>query len=121
MGSHRPPIWALSQPSYVFLLALKLPASYSPHPPEGKCLKDQSTLQKLLHINATALLEHPDYRGPLLPASALASRPSAPDKKMTPLQKELQETLKVLLGSSDRGCLEVATRYGWVLGKGSLS
>lgn len=120
MGSHCPPIWALSQPSYVFLLALKLPASYSPRPPEGKCLKDQSTLQKLLHINATALLEHPDYRGPLLPASALASRPSAPDK-MTPLQKELQETLKVLLGSSDRGCLEVATRYGWVLGKGSLS
>ncbi|MBZ3885665.1 Protein TBRG4 [Sciurus carolinensis] len=82
---------------------------------EGKCLKDQSTLQKLLHINATALLEHPDYKGPLLPASALAPRPSAPDKKMTPLQKELQETLKVLLGSSDRGCLEVATRYGWVL------
>uniref|UniRef100_A0A8D2BE17 FAST kinase domain-containing protein 4 n=1 Tax=Sciurus vulgaris TaxID=55149 RepID=A0A8D2BE17_SCIVU len=82
---------------------------------EGKCLKDQSTLQKLLHINATALLEHPDYRGPLLPASALAPRPSAPDKKMTPLQKELQETLTVLLGSSDRGCLEVATRYGWVL------
>ncbi|KAM4858626.1 FAST kinase domain-containing protein 4 isoform X2 [Urocitellus parryii] len=82
---------------------------------EGKCLKDQSTLQKLLHINATALLEHPDYKGPLLPASALASKPSAPDKKMTPLQKELQETLKVLLGSSERGCLEVATRYGWVL------
>ncbi|KAM5187826.1 FAST kinase domain-containing protein 4 isoform 2-T5 [Callospermophilus lateralis] len=82
---------------------------------EGKCLKDQSTLQKLLHINATALLEHPNYKGPLLPASALTSKPSAPDKKMTPLQKELQETLKVLLGSSERGCLDVATRYGWVL------
>lgn len=39
---------------------------------------------------------------------------------MTPLQKELQETLKTLLGSSDKGSLEVATQYGWVLGKGPL-
>lgn len=39
---------------------------------------------------------------------------------MTPLQKELQETLKALLENSDQGSLEVATQYGWVLGKGSL-
>lgn len=31
------------------------------------------------------------------------------------MQKELQETLKGLLGSADRGSFEVATQYGWVL------
>ncbi|XP_078198503.1 FAST kinase domain-containing protein 4 isoform X13 [Callithrix jacchus] len=81
----------------------------------GKSQKDQNIFQKLLHINATALLEHPEYSGPLLPASAVAPRPSALDRKVTPLQKELQETLKGLLGSADRGSLEVATQYGWVL------
>uniref|UniRef100_A0A5F7ZXT4 FAST kinase domain-containing protein 4 n=1 Tax=Macaca mulatta TaxID=9544 RepID=A0A5F7ZXT4_MACMU len=81
----------------------------------GKSQKDQNTFQKLLHINATAMLEHPEYSGPLLPASAVAPRPSALDRKVTPLQKELQETLKGLLGSADRGSLEVATQYGWVL------
>lgn len=65
------------------------------------------------------MLEHPEYSGPLLPASAVAPRPSALDRKVTPLQKELQETLKGLLGSADRGSLEVATQYGWVLGEGS--
>uniref|UniRef100_A0A5F9CF84 FAST kinase domain-containing protein 4 n=1 Tax=Oryctolagus cuniculus TaxID=9986 RepID=A0A5F9CF84_RABIT len=77
--------------------------------------KDQSTFLKLLHINATARLEHPEYSGPLLPALAVAPRPPAPDQKVTPLQKELQETLKGLLGSADRGSFEVATQYGWVL------
>lgn len=79
--------------------------------------KDQSTFQKLLHINSTARLEHPTYTGPFLPASALGARPSA-DRKATPFQKELQETLKGLLGSSDRGSFVVATQYGWVLGEG---
>uniref|UniRef100_A0A8C3VV40 FAST kinase domain-containing protein 4 n=1 Tax=Catagonus wagneri TaxID=51154 RepID=A0A8C3VV40_9CETA len=80
-----------------------------------KSPKDQSTFQKLLHVNATAQLEHPEYTGPHLPSSALVPRPSAPDKKVTPLQKELQETLKGLLGSADKGSFSVATRYGWVL------
>lgn len=77
--------------------------------------KGQSTFQKLLHINATAQLEHPEYTGPLLPASALVPKPSALDRKATPLQKELQETLKGVLGSADRARLTVATRHGWVL------
>ena len=83
----------------------------------GESPKDQSTFQKLLHINATAQLEHPEYTGPLLPASALVPRPSALDRKVTPLQKELQETLKGLLGSADKGSFMVATQYGWVLGE----
>ncbi|XP_006175190.1 FAST kinase domain-containing protein 4 isoform X1 [Camelus ferus] len=81
----------------------------------GESPKDQSTFQKLLHINATAQLEHPEYTGPLLPASALVPRPSVLDRKVTPLQNELQETLKTLLGSADKGSFMVATQYGWVL------
>lgn len=81
----------------------------------SKSPKEQSTFQKLVHINTTALLEHPDYKGPFLPASAVALSPSSSSKKMTPLQKELQETLKTLLGSTDQGSLEVVTQYGWVL------
>uniref|UniRef100_A0A8C0XJ27 FAST kinase domain-containing protein 4 n=1 Tax=Castor canadensis TaxID=51338 RepID=A0A8C0XJ27_CASCN len=81
----------------------------------GLSPKDQSTFQKLLHINTTAQLEHPEYKGPLLPSPAVAPSPLAPDRKATPLQKDLQEALKALLGGSDRGRLEVATQYGWVL------
>lgn len=81
---------------------------------ESKSPKDQSTFQKLVHINTTALLERPEYKGPFLPASAVAPSPS-PSNKMTPLQKDLQETLKALLGNTDNGSLEVATQYGWVL------
>ncbi|XP_024418890.2 FAST kinase domain-containing protein 4 [Desmodus rotundus] len=77
--------------------------------------KGQSTFQKLLHVNATAQLEHPEYSGPLLPASALVPRPSALDRKVTPLQKELQGALKGLLGSADRGRFTVPMQYGWVL------
>lgn len=88
--------------------------------PESKSPKEQSTFQKLVHINTTALLEHPEYKGPFLPASAVALSPSSSTKKMTPLQKELQETLKALLGGTDQGSLDVITQYGWVLGKGSL-
>ncbi|EGW08647.1 FAST kinase domain-containing protein 4 isoform X1 [Cricetulus griseus] len=81
----------------------------------SKSPKDQSTFQKLVHINTTALLEHPEYKGPFLPASAVALCPSSSSKQMTPLQKELQETLKELLGSTDQGRLDVVTQYGWVL------
>ncbi|VFV18444.1 protein tbrg4-like isoform 1, partial [Lynx pardinus] len=77
--------------------------------------KDQSTFQKLLHISATAQLEHPEYTGPLLPASDWAPRLLACDGKATPLQKELRDTLQGLLGSPSRGSFAVATQYVWVL------
>lgn len=34
---------------------------------------------------------------------------------MTPLQKELQDTLMGLLGTPERGSFMVVTQYGWVL------
>ncbi|KAK2498531.1 hypothetical protein MC885_019474 [Smutsia gigantea] len=80
--------------------------------------KDQSTFQKLVHISATAQLEHPEYTGPLLSASALVPLLPALDRKVTPLQKDLQGALRGLLGTADRGSFTVATQYGWVLGEG---
>ncbi|XP_010623217.1 FAST kinase domain-containing protein 4 [Fukomys damarensis] len=77
--------------------------------------RDQNTFQKLLHINATAQLEHPEYLGPFLSAAAVTPTPPAPDRKVTPLQKELRQMLQGLLGCTSRGSLDVVTQYGWVL------
>lgn len=82
---------------------------------DNKSPQDQSTFQKLLHINATAWLEHPEYTGPLLPTVALASSTVASDRKVTPLERELQDTLKELMGNTRNGDFTVATQYGWVL------
>lgn len=98
--------------------ALSSPALLTLSPPlESTSPKDQSTFQKLLHINATTQLEHPGYTGPRLPASALVPRLSVLQTKVTPLQKELQDVLKGLLGSSGGGSFMVPTQYGWVLGE----
>ena len=102
-------------PGPQFPSPLTAPLPLGDHSPKG-----QSTFQKLLHVNATAQLEHPEYSGPLLPASALVPRPSALDRKVTPLQKELQGALKGLLGSADRGRFTVPMQYGWVLGEAPL-
>lgn len=107
MGAARLSCVSLSPPA---LLTLSSPL-------EAKSPKDQGTLRKLLHVNASAQLEHPGYAGPCLPAAALVPGLSALDRKVTPLQKELQDTLKGLLGSSDRGSFAVPTQYGWVLGE----
>lgn len=85
--------------------------------PDAHSPRDQSTFQKLLHINATAQLEQQEYTGPFLPAANLRPRPSTPSPQMTPLQKELQESLEELLGSPERGSFAVPTQYGWVLGE----
>lgn len=77
--------------------------------------KDQNTFQKLVHINTTAQLEHPEYSGPLLPATALAPSPPAPDRKVTPLQKDLQDKLQGLLEDASHGDFMVATKFGWTL------
>lgn len=72
-----------------------------------------------MNINATAQLEHPEYQGPFLPATAVGPTPSSPDQKVTLLQQELRETLQELLGNASQGSFNVVTQYGWVLGEGS--
>ncbi|KAM9096466.1 FAST kinase domain-containing protein 4 [Sarcophilus harrisii] len=79
---------------------------------DSKFSQNQNACQKLIHINATAQLEHPEYTGPFLPAMAL--HPQAPTPK-TPMQKDLQEILKGWLGSDDKVRFGEITQYGWEL------
>ncbi|NXH72119.1 FAKD4 protein, partial [Hydrobates tethys] len=75
-------------------------------------LKAQNLRLKLIHINAAAKLESPDYRGPFLPAEML--NPAEPaGEKVTLLQSSLREALAGVLGSRDKGRFDVRTIYGW--------
>ncbi|XP_009470734.1 PREDICTED: protein TBRG4 [Nipponia nippon] len=65
-------------------------------------LKAQNLRQKLIHINAAAKLESPDYRGPFLPAEMLSPAEPA-GEKVTLLQSSLREALAGVLGSRDNG------------------
>lgn len=81
---------------------------------DGKIPQNQNTCQKMIHINATAQLEHPEYTGPFLPA--VATQP-ATSRKMTPMQKDVQDMLKGWLGSADKARFGETTQYGWELGE----
>lgn len=107
--------WGATVPHLALRPSASPQLTCSSHPLESTSPKDQSTFQKLLHINATTQLEHPEYAGPRLPASALVPRLSVLQRKVTPLEKELQDALKGLLGS--RGSFMVPTQYGWILGE----
>ncbi|NXN53457.1 FAKD4 protein, partial [Rynchops niger] len=75
-------------------------------------LKAQNLQLKLIHINAAAKLESPDYRGPFLPAEMLnVAEPAG--EKVTLLQNSLREALAGVLGSRDNGRFDVRTIYGW--------
>ncbi|NWR89854.1 FAKD4 protein, partial [Furnarius figulus] len=75
----------------------------------------QSSWLKLIHINTTARLEAPGYRGPFLPPEALGGDGDRDkDKeKATPLQRGLWEALPGALGGHDLGRYNVHTVYGW--------
>ncbi|NXN42608.1 FAKD4 protein, partial [Rhinoptilus africanus] len=75
-------------------------------------LKAQNLRLKLMHINAAARLESPDYRGPFLPAEMLSAVEPA-GEKVTLLQSSLREALAGVLGSRDNGRFDVRTIYGW--------
>ncbi|NXJ66908.1 FAKD4 protein, partial [Rostratula benghalensis] len=79
---------------------------------DDQSLKAQHLRLKLLHINATAKLESPEYKGPFLPTEMLStSEPTG--EKMTLLQSSLREALAGVLGSQDNGRFNVRTIYGW--------
>ncbi|XP_074013202.1 FAST kinase domain-containing protein 4 [Numenius arquata] len=75
-------------------------------------LKAQNLRLKLVHINATAKLESPEYRGPFLPAEMLSAAEPA-GEKVTLLQSSLREALAGVLGSRDNGRFDIRTIYGW--------
>ncbi|KAF1546858.1 FAST kinase domain-containing protein 4, partial [Eudyptula albosignata] len=75
-------------------------------------LKAQNLRLKLIHINAAAKLESPDYRGPFLPAEMLSPAEPA-GEKVTLLQSSLREALAGVLGSRENGRFDTRTIYGW--------
>ncbi|XP_033922647.1 FAST kinase domain-containing protein 4 [Melopsittacus undulatus] len=75
-------------------------------------LKAQNLQLKLIHINAAAKLESPDYRGPFLPPEMLSMAEPA-GEKVTLLQSSLREALVGVLGSQDNGRFDARTIYGW--------
>ncbi|NXX85546.1 FAKD4 protein, partial [Urocolius indicus] len=80
---------------------------------DDQSLKAQSLWLKLIHINAAAQLESPDYKGPFLPTAALGATAQVAGDRLTLLQSSLREALARLLGSSQHGRFDVRTRYGW--------
>ncbi|XP_075603011.1 FAST kinase domain-containing protein 4 [Balearica regulorum gibbericeps] len=79
---------------------------------DDQSLKTQNLRLKLIHINAAAKLESPDYQGPFLPAEMLSAAEPA-GEKVTLLQSSLREALAGILGSRDNGRFDVRTIYGW--------
>uniref|UniRef100_A0A8C3BAL7 FAST kinase domain-containing protein 4 n=1 Tax=Cairina moschata TaxID=8855 RepID=A0A8C3BAL7_CAIMO len=74
--------------------------------------KAQNLRVKLLHINATAKLENPEYQGPFLAPNMLGTAGSAGEGG-SQLQGSLRETLTGVLGSQDRARFDASTIYGW--------
>uniref|UniRef100_F6YQS9 FAST kinase domain-containing protein 4 n=1 Tax=Monodelphis domestica TaxID=13616 RepID=F6YQS9_MONDO len=83
---------------------------------DSKFPQNQNICQKLVHINATAQLEHPKYIGPYLPLALPTGLPPPNlHRKMTPMQKDLQDIMKGWLGSEDKVRFGETTQYGWEL------
>ncbi|XP_048366479.1 FAST kinase domain-containing protein 4 [Sphaerodactylus townsendi] len=70
---------------------------------------------KLIHINTTARLECAGYDGPLLPQEALSIKDLRGERKATPLQTSLKETLQSVAGDEAKARFDVDTVYGWQL------
>lgn len=74
--------------------------------------KAQNLRVKLLHINATAKLENPEYRGPFLAPNMLGTAGST-GEGASQLQGSLREALTGVLGSQDGARFDASTIYGW--------
>nr|XP_031360007.1 FAST kinase domain-containing protein 4 [Lonchura striata domestica] len=90
-------------------------AGFLPQTPRDGSPRAPGSWLKLLHINATARLEAPGYRGPFLPPEALGGHGHGHGdaEKGTPLQRALREALPAALGGPDLVRCNVSTVYGW--------
>ncbi|KAM8966735.1 FAST kinase domain-containing protein 4 [Pelodytes ibericus] len=109
-------VWSMcilqqADPSY---LQKVLEPEFSSRILDDQSLKTANYRLKLSHINATARLEFPDYSGPQLPPEVLHMTMSVQDnRKLSPLQTGLRETLASLYPEEGTCRLGVNTAYGW--------
>lgn len=115
---HRHPHRALGL--LVLGLFTLISAFFSPSPPADPSPKAQNLRVKLLHINATARLEIPEYQGPFLTPNLLGTVGSAGEGG-SQLQGSLREALTGVLGGQDRARFDAPTIYGWQIGERALS
>lgn len=115
---HRHPHRALGL--LVLGLFTLISAFFSPSPPADPSPKAQNLRVKLLHINATARLEIPEYQGPFLTPNLLGTVGSAGEGG-SQLQGSLREALTGVLGGQDRARFDAPTIYGWQIGEHALS
>ncbi|XP_078072018.1 FAST kinase domain-containing protein 4 [Mustelus asterias] len=80
-----------------------------------KAQKGENYKLKLVHVNATAQLECPDYSGPYLPTHCLDSWTSVTKKKQSPLSSGVREALQTAIGDQAKCRCGVETVYGWVI------
>lgn len=74
-----------------------------------------------MHINATALLECPEYKCPSLPPQILQALAPRDPRKPTPLQSTLLWVLHEVLGDKAKWRISVDTIYGWQLSEHDIS
>ncbi|XP_019363558.1 PREDICTED: protein TBRG4 [Gavialis gangeticus] len=77
--------------------------------------KGQQFKVKIMQINATALLEFPEYECPSLPPQILQALAPQEYIKPTPLQNDLCRVLQKVLGDETKWRFRVDTIYGWQL------
>ncbi|MGH0164230.1 UNVERIFIED_CONTAM: hypothetical protein FKN15_055188 [Acipenser sinensis] len=79
----------------------------------GSSSRDENYMLKQLHINTTAALECPEYRGPTLPAEAFVY---PGERKASALQSGLRDALRALVGEQqDLYRTALSTVYGWTI------
>ncbi|TFK05581.1 ketosamine-3-kinase [Platysternon megacephalum] len=110
-------VWSLcvlQQVNTPYLQSLLAPQFYSQlladQTPRG-----QNYRLKLMHINAAARLECPDYQGPFLPPEALSAPEPPGNREASPLQSSLQEALNKVAIDEVKRRFNVHTIYGWQL------
>ncbi|XP_078254602.1 FAST kinase domain-containing protein 4 [Rhinoraja longicauda] len=111
-------VWSLctlQQVSPLYLSHALKPQFYQRITEGAQSQRRQNYKLKLVHINATARLECPEYSGPFLPSQCLVTWISEGNKKPSPMRTGVCEALQSALGDKAKYRCGVDTSYGWVI------